>query len=117
MAGITDWIIDRRFGKYFLRNVLTNIQQGLNILLSDSELSEEFSAEQSPHGRRSVAGHSPAQLLSSQLLKCPPVLSEICMATLENGNLMGLVCIYLSNAVRSILSWPRDTRVRNRVSL
>ena len=91
MAGITDWIIDRRFGKYFLRNVLTNIQQGLNILLSDSELSEEFSAEQSPHGRRSVAGHSPTELLSSQLLKCPPVLSEICMATLENGNLMGLV--------------------------
>ena len=30
---------------------------------------------------------------------------------------MELVCIYLSNAVRSILSWPRDTRVRNKVSL
>ena len=91
MAGITDWIIDQGFGKYFLGNLSPkNIQQGLKILLSDSELSEEFSAEKSPHGRRSVAGYSPAQLLSSQLLKCPPVLSEICMANLENGNLMGL---------------------------
>ena len=89
----------------------------MKIPLSDSEFSEEFPTEQSSHGRRSVTGHGPAQLLSSQLLKCPPVLSEIFMFNLENGKLMELVCIYLSNAVRSILSWPRDTRVRNKVSL
>ena len=62
----------------------------MKILLSDSEFSEEFSAEESSHGRRSVAGHGPAQLLSSQLLKCPAVLSEIFMFNLGNGGLMEL---------------------------
>ena len=120
MAGITDWIIED------LASIPSEIKfhkidrtgfQGLKIPLSDSEFSEEFPTEQSSHGRRSVTGHGPAQLLSSEFLKCPPVLSEIFMFNLENGKLMELVCIYLSNAVRSILSWPRDTRVRNKVSL
>jgi len=48
------------------------------IVSSDGEVSEEFSAEEDPHLRRSVTGHCLVKLLLRESLKCSPVFPVKC---------------------------------------